>query len=155
MVRDSQDHKPDKTGVFDKLGAFEQCGARGISDSFFGKGFLVLNAKDEKVYPFDAAEFRKNFQEAGQLLGFKNLHPYQSRHGGASEDLNSGERDHLAVKVRGRWAHGPKCAKIWKGGENSEDDDRFITQNEWRFVSGPLRNIERVLKGDVAFLRLP
>ena len=28
----------------------------------------------------------------------------------------------------GQVAHGPKCAKIWKGGENSKDDDRFITR---------------------------
>ena len=101
VVRDSQDHKPDKTGVFDKSVPLNSVGREYLGQLLWER-VLVLNGKDEKVYPFDAAEFRKNFQEAGQLLGFKNLHPYQSRHGGASEDLNSGERDHLAVKVRGR-----------------------------------------------------
>ena len=102
VVRDSQDHKPDKTGVFDNSVPLNSVGREYLGQLLWER-VLVLNGKDEKVYPFDAAEFRKNFREAGQLLGFKNLHPYQSRHGGASEDLNSGERDHLAVKVRGRW----------------------------------------------------
>ena len=102
VVRDSQDHKPDKTGVFDNSVPLNSVGREYLGQLLWER-VLVLNGKDEKVYPFDAAEFRKNFREAGQLLGFKNLHPYRSRHGGASEDLNSGERDHLAVKVRGRW----------------------------------------------------
>ena len=89
VVRDSQDHKPDKTGVFDNSVPLNSVGREYLGQLLWER-VLVLNAKDEKVYPFDVAEFRKNFQEAGLLLGFKNLHPYQSRHGGASEDLNSG-----------------------------------------------------------------
>ena len=145
VVRDSQDHKPDKTGVFDNSVPLNSVG-RECFGQLLWERVLVLNGKDEKVYPFDAAEFRKNFQEAGQLLGFKNLHPYQSRHGGASEDLNSGERDHLAVKVRGRWHTDQSVRRYGKVGK-IQKMMTDLSPERMAFCEWSLRNIERVLKG--------
>ena len=145
VVRDSQDHKPDKTGVFDNSVPLNSVGREYLGQLLWER-VLVLNGKDEKVYPFDAAEFRKNFQEAGQLLGFKNLHPYQSRHGGASEDLNSGERDHLAVKVRGRWHTDQSVRRYGKVGKIQEMMTD-LSPERMAFCQWSLRNIERVLKG--------
>lgn len=63
-----------------------------------------LKSKEDPIYPFTtAADYRKVCQKSGGRLGLNNLHPYQTRHGGASEDLNSGERDHQGVKIKGRW----------------------------------------------------
>ena len=145
VVRDSQDHKPDKTGVFDNSVPLNSVGREYLGQLLWER-VLVLNAKDEKVYPFDAAEFRKNFQEAGQLLGFKNLHLYQSRHGGASEDLNSGERDHLAVKVRGRWHTDQSVRRYGKVGK-IQKMMTDLSPERMAFCQWSLRNIERVLKG--------
>jgi len=145
VVRDSQDHKPDKTGVFDNSVPLNSVGREYLGQLLWER-VLVLNGKDEKVYPFDAAEFRKNFQEAGQLLGFKNLHPYQSRHGGASEDLNSGERDHLAVKVRGRWHTDQSVRRYGKVGK-IQKMMTDLSPERMAFCQWSLRNIERVLKG--------
>ena len=145
VVRDSQDHKPDKTGVFDNSVPLNSVGREYLVQLLWER-VLVLNGKDEKVYPFDAAEFRKNFQEAGQLLGFKNLHPYQSRHGGASEDLNSGERDHLAVKFRGRWHTDQSVRRYGKVGK-IQKMMTDLSPERMAFCQWSLRNIERVLKG--------
>ena len=145
VVRDSQDHKPDKTGVFDNSVPLNSVGREYLGQLLWER-VLVLNGKDEKVYPFDAAEFRKNFQEAGQLLGFKNLHPYQSRHGGASEDLNSGERDHLAVKVRGRWHTDQSVRRYGKVGK-IQKMMTDLSPERMAFCQWSLRSIERVLKG--------
>ena len=145
VVRDSQDHKPDKTGVFDNSVPLNSVGREYLGQLLWER-VLVLNAKDEKVYPFDAAEFRKNFQEAGQLLGFKNLHPYQSRHGGASEDLNSGERDHLAVKVRGRW-HTDQSVRRYGKVRKIQKMMTDLSPERMAFCQWSLRNIERALKG--------
>ena len=145
VVRDSQDHKPDKTGVFDNSVPLNSVGREYLGHLLWER-LLVLNGKDEKVYPFDATEFRKNFQKAGQLLGFKNLHPYQSRHGGASEDLNSGERDHLAVKVRGRWHTDQSVRRYGKVGK-IQKMMTDLSPERMAFCQWSLRNIERVLKG--------
>ena len=145
VVRDSQDHKPGKTGVFDNSVPLNSVGREYLGQLLWVR-VLVLNGKDEKVYPFDATEFRKNFQEAGQLLGFKNLHPYQSRHGGASEDLNSGERDHLAVKVRGRWHTDQSVRRYGKVGK-IQKMMTDLSPERMAFCQWSLRNIERVLKG--------
>ena len=145
VVRDSLDHKPDKTGVFDNSVPLNSVGREYLGQLLWER-VLVLNGKDEKVYPFDATEFRKNFQEAGQLLGFKNLHPYQSRHGGASEDLNTGERDHLAVKVRGRWHTDQSVRRYGKVGK-IQKMMTDLSPERMAFCQWSLRNIERVLKG--------
>ncbi len=46
------------------------------------------------------------FQEACTVLGLQPLQPcrYALRHGGASDDILTGRRDRLSVKIRGGWA---------------------------------------------------
>ena len=62
-------------------------------------------------------DYRKNFIKAGQQLGLGETHPYQLRHGGATEDLTSGRRDHNAVKSRGRWKTDGSVRRYAKSGK--------------------------------------
>ena len=49
------------------------------------------------------------------------------RHGGASEDLGMGIRDHAAVKSRGRWFTDQRCKEVCEDRENSTDDQPIVT----------------------------
>ena len=77
-----------------------------------------VNSKDDLIFSFNMEEYRKEFIAVGKLLGVDQLHPYQLRHGGASQDLCSGFRDHQGVKSRGRWVTDQsvrRYAKIGRG----------------------------------------
>ena len=60
---------------------------------------------DTSLWPFEMDEYRALFSEAGRALQLHSLapHPYQLRHGGASDDLLSGRRTAADVMRRGRW----------------------------------------------------
>ena len=63
------------------------------------------------------ADFTREFTTVARMLGVENPHPWQCRHGGASEDLMSKMRDRSAVKDRGRWwtdASVKRYAKVGK-----------------------------------------
>lgn len=82
VVRDSEDLKPDKVGVFDNTVPLNSPGREFLGELIW-KRAKSLNSKEELIYPFTSAEYRKNFQRVGERLNLKNLHPYQTRHGGA------------------------------------------------------------------------
>ena len=102
LIRDIEDRKPDKVGVFGNSIPLSSHGRERLGELLMMR-VKHLNSKEDPIYPFTATDYRKVFQKRGERLGLKNLHPYQTRHGGASEDLNSAERDHQGVKIRGRW----------------------------------------------------
>ncbi|CAL1160112.1 unnamed protein product, partial [Cladocopium goreaui] len=91
VVRDIVDQKPDKAGIYDNTIALNSPGREYLGDLMWQQ-VKIAKKTSEFVFQFTAAEFRKKFQAAGERLQLKNLHPYQCRHGGASEDLNSGDR---------------------------------------------------------------
>ena len=127
VVRDSQDHKPDKTGVFDNSVPFEQCGARVSRTASLGKGSGAewegregLSIRRYRI----PRELSRGWSAAG-IQEFASV-PKQARR--CIGRLEQWRKRSSCCQGSGQVAHGPKCAKIWKGGENSKDDDRFITR---------------------------
>ena len=61
---------------------------------------------DDLIMDLSYSEYSKAFIQAANLLGLGPLepHPYQLRHGGASEDLTLKRRSAEQVRLRGRWA---------------------------------------------------
>ena len=119
--------------------------------------FLLQKAKevndpDAMIFNFTMENLRKEFAAAGKGLGVDQLHPYQLRHGGASEDLSSGFRDHNSVKARGRWKTDQsvrRYAKIGKGAaapyetQPTEPPVFAFGRNEiWRKFSGVMSRQE-------------
>ena len=75
-------------------------------------------AKEElQGLSFDPADLRKEMIAAGEQLGMKGLHPYQLRHGGAADDLNSKMRDYQGVKNGGRWQTDQSARRYTKVGK--------------------------------------
>ena len=63
----------------------------------------VKQFEGQNLPTFSMEEYRTAFASAVGKLGLQGLHPYQLRHGGATDDLASGKRDFPSVKSRGRW----------------------------------------------------
>lgn len=51
-----------------------------------------LHSQDDKIFESTVEDFSGKFAQAGVSLGMENLHPYQLRHGGETEDLTSKRR---------------------------------------------------------------
>ena len=102
VIRDFESGQPDKVGVYDNALRLDN-----PKMAWIGRHLLQLakaqKSREDPVFPFSMDDFRKQFVLAGKELGIDALHPYQLRHGGASQDLSSGFRDHSGVKMRGRW----------------------------------------------------
>ena len=82
---------------------------------------MVRQRKPEQaLFSFEQDKYRNRFQEAGSWLGLPNLHLYQLRHGGASDDLCQRIRDHNAVKDRGRWLTDTSVRRYAKSGKVQE-----------------------------------
>ena len=71
--------------------------------------FVALTSRrdpEDFLWPVRGAELVEEYQLACLSLGLSHLKPcrYALRHGGASDDLPTRRREHLAVKRRGGWA---------------------------------------------------
>lgn len=143
--RDSEDLKPDKVGVFDNTIPLNSPGREFLGELIW-KRAKSLNSKEELIYPFTSAEYRKNFQRVGEGFNLKNLHPYQTRYGGASEDLNSGDRCHQGVKRRGRWHTDQSVRRYAKVGKVQRLMGT-LSPEHMEFCQWSLKNMEKVLKG--------
>ena len=102
VIRDLEDGRPDKIGVYDNSLPLDNPETSWIGPHLH-KRASSMKKKTDFLYDFSMEEFRKSFGDAASKLGLGVVHPYQLRHGGAAEDLNSRFRDHNAVKSRGRW----------------------------------------------------
>ena len=69
---------------------------------FVGAYFGKLKPMD-LLFPDAAGRVVPAFKSACAALGLPPLCLYQLRHGGASEDILSKDREYLEVKARGRW----------------------------------------------------
>lgn len=142
-------YKPDKAGVYDNTIQLNSPGREFLGELLWQQAKEAKAKSEEFVFQFAAAEFRKKFQLAGERLLLKNLHPYQCRHGGASEDLNSGDRDFQKVKIRGRRHTDQSVRRYAKTGKIQ----RLMAQlspSHLEFCRWSLKNIERVLRGQLA-----
>eukprot|EP00438_Fugacium_kawagutii_P008128 Skav234369 [mRNA] locus=scaffold2071:40230:43653:+ [translate_table: standard] len=148
VIRDIADMKPDKAGIYDNTIALNSPGREFLGEVLWQ---LVIQSKksSEYVFQFTAAEFRKKFQMAGEKLSLKNLHPYQCRHGGASEDLNSGDRDFQRVKIRGRWHTAQSVRRYAKIGKIQKLMVQ-LSPSHLEFCRWSLKNMEKVLRGQMA-----
>lgn len=119
VVRDEEDEVPDKTGIFSNSLPLDNPETM----PWLGQAIhnLVKKRKaDQPLFNINAEKFRKKFQLAGNWLGLPNLHTYQLRHGGASDDLGKGHRDHHGVKARGRWRTDSSVRRYAKFGKVQE-----------------------------------
>ena len=89
--------KPDKVGVYDNSLPIDQLKYKWLGDELVRLA-KKQNAPDSHLSTFTMEEFRSQFAAAGERLGVDALHPYQLRHGGATDDLTSKSRDFPAVK---------------------------------------------------------
>ena len=102
LLHDSLLNQTGKTGVFDDAVVVDM-------DPWLYPAMQCIHDRlspDELVMDVSFSEYRKAFISAANLLGLGPLepHPYQLRHGGASEDLTLGRRSAEQVRLRGRWA---------------------------------------------------
>eukprot|EP00438_Fugacium_kawagutii_P002485 Skav209078 [mRNA] locus=scaffold207:207591:211020:- [translate_table: standard] len=102
VVREAEGRKPDKTGVYDNSIPIDKNQLQ-----WLGRELLTtkrnLNSVEDLLFSFTMEEYRTEFARSGKKMNIEVLHPYQLRHGGATEDLSTRYRDHNAVKSRGRW----------------------------------------------------
>ena len=123
VVRDS--HRQD--GSLRQLGAFEQCGARVSRTASLGKG-SGAEWEGREGLSIRRCRIPKELSRGWSAAGIQEFAsvPKQARR--CIGRLEHWRKRSSCCQGSGQVAHGPKCAKIWKGGENSKDDDRFITR---------------------------
>eukprot|EP00435_Cladocopium_sp_Y103_P000261 s2848_g1.t1 len=148
VIRDQEDLRPDKTGVYDNSIPFNSPRREYLGELLWRQS-LALKSTRENLYPFTADQYRKAFVEAGSALGVQGLHPYQTRHGGASEDLNRKERDALTVKSRGRWVTDQSLRRYGKIGKIQQLLNKLSPSN-LAFCQWSSENMEAVLRGSLA-----
>eukprot|EP00434_Breviolum_minutum_P018993 symbB.v1.2.016746.t1/scaffold1277.1/size127245/10 len=102
VIRDQEGLRPDEVGVFDNSLPFDLPHIRWIGDLLL-QCKKDLKSNKDPLFTFTMEEFRNRFSAVGAKFNVKGLHPYQLRHGGATEDLTAKHRDFAGVKSRGRW----------------------------------------------------
>eukprot|EP00435_Cladocopium_sp_Y103_P076203 s26_g81.t1 len=147
VVRDFESGQPDKVGTYDTSLKMDN-----PKTSWLGPLLLQLargcRSQDECIFKFTMEEFRKQFQKVGSLLGVSDLHPYQLRHGGASEDLSSFVRDYQGVKSRGRWVTDQSVRRYAKTGRVQQLLTK-LKPDKLAFCNWAERNMEKVLLGRI------
>ena len=89
---------------------------------------------------------RKDFTMAAEALGVSGLHPYQCRHGGASDDMSSKVRDFQSVKARGRWQTDQSVRRYTKIGKIQQLLNH-LSKNKMAFCRWSHLNLEKAFKG--------
>ena len=102
LLNPVEDRTPGKTGLLDEAILLD-------SEPWLHPFFVALTSHRDPesfLWPIRGAELVEEFQLACRSLGLSHLKPcrYALRHGGASDDLLTRRRSHLAVKRRGGWA---------------------------------------------------
>ena len=102
LLNPAEDRTPGKTGLLDEAILLD-------SEPWLHPFLVALTSHRDPesfLWPARGAELVEEFQLACLSLGFSHPKPcrYALRHGGASDDLLTRRRSHLAVKRRGGWA---------------------------------------------------
>ena len=101
LLNPIEDKIPGKTGIFDSAVMLD---TEMWMDPFYHMLTAHRNPHD-LLWPIPTTTIIEKFNLAIQGLGLKELQPcrYSLRHGGASDDLLTGRRDLLSIKMRGQW----------------------------------------------------
>lgn len=145
VIREFQEGRPDKIGVFDNSVALDHPQRSWLGEVLFGHSKTV-NSKDDFLFQFKMEEYRHAFSMAGESLGISGLHPYQLRHGGAAEDLNSKTREYSSVKARGRWMTDQSVRRYTKVGKLQALMTQLSPAN-LEYCRWCQRNMEKVIRG--------
>eukprot|EP00435_Cladocopium_sp_Y103_P031708 s3161_g8.t1 len=145
IVRNSLDGQPDKIGVYDNTVLLNSKGREFIG-KLLHQRVKSLKSAEDLLFPFTAAKYKEAFTQSGEALGIPGLHPYQTRHGGAAEDLNGGERDHAQVKARGRWMTDTSVRRYTKTGKIQQLMSK-LSAAHLEYCRWSLQNVERVMLG--------
>lgn len=148
VIRDQEGLKPDKTGTFDNSLPFDKPTTKWVGQMLLDKA-KALPKKDARIFKFKLEEFRKAFAKAGDAFEVPGLHPYQMRHGGATEDLTSKTRDFQGVKTRGRWRADQSVRRYAKVGRVQQLLSKVSARN-LQFCQWADRMLEKVFKGQHA-----
>ena len=147
VVRDFDDKQPDKVGIYDNSIPLNTPGRVWIGESLHALAKTRTN-KESLLFSFSPEEYRQELAAVSIALGLKPLHPYQLRHGGAAEDLNSGVRDHSGVKARGRWQTDGSVRCYTKVGKVQQLMN-LLSPKGMAYCQWSLRNLEKAFKGQV------
>ena len=143
IIRDQEELRRDKTGVFDNSLAIDHSPWAGTQLLSLAK---KAKTRDSLIFQFKMEDFRKQFAAASALLNLGNLHPYQLRHGGATEDLSSKRREYSSVKARGRWKTDSSVRRYTKVGKIQELLNR-LSSSHLKYCQWSEKNLHRVLQG--------
>ena len=147
-VREQEGGRPDKVGVYDNCIPFDLPSMHWIGDLLLQKA-KALPKNKELIFQFSMGEYRKQFSKAASFLGLNGFHPYQLRHGGATEDMTSGARDHNSIKSRGRWRTDPSVRRYAKVGRVQELLNQ-ISPRDIQFCTNAEKRVQRVFLGQSA-----
>ena len=148
IIRDQEDGRPDKFGVFDNSLPLDDKRVDYMGSALLAKAKTIPRPTD-RIFSFSMEDFRKAFMKAGEDLGIASLHPYQLRHGGATEDLASKRRDFQSVKARGRWKTDQSVRRYAKVGRIQQLLAQMSASNK-SFCKWSEMNMKRVLSGQLA-----
>ena len=147
VIREFEGRRPDKTGVFDNSIPIDKADLQWLGQELLHRK-KVLNKTSDLMFNFNMEEFRKQFQRSATLLGLDGLHPYQLRHGGATEDLSSQKREYSAVKSRGRWKTNSSIRRYGKIGKVQQLLNK-ISASQIAYCKWADKNLEKYFKGVV------
>lgn len=145
VIRDAEGMKPDKVGVFDNSLPLDVKPIQWIGLALLDRK-KALPKQTDKLFRFSMEEFRKKFQAAAQEINLEGIHPYQLRHGGATEDLTSKIREFSMVKARGRWKTDASVRRYAKTGRVQQLLCRLSLRN-MQFCTWSEKNIQAVYQG--------
>lgn len=147
VVKEFEQGVPDKVGIFDTSIPLDSKGRQWLGEMLFQLA-TKRQKKDGPLFSFSADQFRKKFRLAAKKMGVGHLHPYQLRHGGASEDLNSRSRDYAGVKQRGRRGTDKSVRRYTKVGRVQQLLNQ-LSPEMLEYCRWSLRNMERVMTGQM------
>jgi len=145
VIRDFEDGKPDKVGIYDNsvpLNTPERMWLGPVLRNHV----KTLSSKESKIFPFQSDEYREDLDVAAKALGLTGIHPYQCRHGGASDDLSSKVRDFQSVKTRGRRQTDQSVRRYGKIGKIQQLLNH-LSKNKMAFCRWSHLNLEKAFKG--------
>lgn len=148
IIRDQEDGRPDKIAVFDNSLPLDDKRVDYMGSALLDKAKSVPRPTD-RIFNFSMEDFRKAFVKAGEDLGLASLHPYQLRHGGATEDLASKRRDFQGVKARGRWKTDQSVRRYAKIGRIQQLLAQ-MTSSDKSFCKWSEMNMRRMMSGQLA-----
>ena len=147
IIRDQEDLVADKTGIFDNTVLFNTPGREFVGEMMWSHS-RTRNHVTDNLFSFTAEDFRREFQLSGSRLGVQKLHPYQLRHGGASDDMNAKIRDHAAIKQRGRWHTDQSVRRYAKIGKLQQMLNQ-LSQEALEYCQWSKSNMEKVARGSL------